>query len=135
MFAQVELQVGAKGKVLMVPTSAVIDSGTRRIVLIQRGEGRFVQVSRGFSYTFDMSKPVGSRIVSASLNGEALDPAKTYRIVTNKFIANGGDGFAVLAAAKGTRLDSGMLDIDVFVAFLRSGDLRTEVEGRIKRLN
>lgn len=41
MFAQVELQVGAKGKVLMVPTSAVIDSGTRRIVLIQRGEGRF----------------------------------------------------------------------------------------------
>lgn len=113
----------------------VIGTLEHGVSAIERGEGRFVQVSRGFSYTFDMSKPVGSRIVSASLNGEALDPAKTYRIVTNKFIANGGDGFAVLAAAKGTRLDSGMLDIDVFVAFLRSGDLRTEVEGRIKRLN
>jgi len=41
MFAQVELPVGAKGEVVTVPTSAVIDSGTRRIVLIQAGEGRF----------------------------------------------------------------------------------------------
>ncbi len=41
MFAQVELQVGAKTPVLTVPDSAVIDSGTRRIVLVQVGEGRF----------------------------------------------------------------------------------------------
>ena len=41
MFAQVELQVGAKTPVLAVPDSAVIDSGTRRIVLVQVKEGRF----------------------------------------------------------------------------------------------
>ena len=41
MFAQVELQVGAKAPVLTVPDSAVIDSGTRRIVLVQLEEGRF----------------------------------------------------------------------------------------------
>jgi len=41
MFAQVELPVGGKAKVLTVPLSAVIDSGTRQIVLIQRAEGRF----------------------------------------------------------------------------------------------
>ncbi|CAB1369038.1 efflux RND transporter periplasmic adaptor subunit [Denitratisoma oestradiolicum] len=41
MFAQVELPVAAKGSVVTIPTSAVIDSGTRRIVLIQAGEGRF----------------------------------------------------------------------------------------------
>lgn len=41
MFAQVELTVGGKAKVLTVPISAVIDSGTRRIVLVQRGEGKF----------------------------------------------------------------------------------------------
>ena len=41
MFAQVELQVGAKAPVLTVPDSAVIDSGTRRIVLVQAGAGRF----------------------------------------------------------------------------------------------
>jgi RND family efflux transporter MFP subunit len=41
MFAQVELGVGGKARVLAVPDSAVIDSGTRRIVLVQVGEGRF----------------------------------------------------------------------------------------------
>jgi membrane fusion protein, copper/silver efflux system len=41
MFAEVELPVGGKGKVLTVPISAVIDSGTRRIVLVQLAEGRF----------------------------------------------------------------------------------------------
>jgi RND family efflux transporter MFP subunit len=41
MFAQVEMPVLGEGDVLAVPTSAVIDSGTRMIVLVQRAEGRF----------------------------------------------------------------------------------------------
>lgn len=41
MFAQVELPVGGRSKVVTIPNSAVIDSGTRRIVLVQAGEGRF----------------------------------------------------------------------------------------------
>ena len=41
MFAQVELAVGAATPVLTVPDSAVIDSGTRRIVLVQTAPGRF----------------------------------------------------------------------------------------------
>ena len=41
MFSQVEVQVGGKAPVLAVPDSAVIDTGTRRIVLVQLQEGRF----------------------------------------------------------------------------------------------
>lgn len=41
MFAQVDLQAGSVSRVLSVPTSAVIDSGTRQVVLVQLGEGRF----------------------------------------------------------------------------------------------
>jgi len=41
MFAQMEMQVAAKGKVVTVPVSAVIDSGTRQIVLIEKAVGRF----------------------------------------------------------------------------------------------
>ncbi len=41
MFAQVELPVDTKRSVLTVPTSAVIDSGTRQIILVQAQEGRF----------------------------------------------------------------------------------------------
>ena len=41
MFTQVELSVGGKSPVLTVPDSAVIDTGTRRIVFVQVKEGRF----------------------------------------------------------------------------------------------
>ena len=41
MFAQVEISVIGEGKVLTVPVSAVIDSGTRQIALVQLAEGRF----------------------------------------------------------------------------------------------
>ena len=41
MFAQVELPVGTKGQVITVPVSAVIDSGTRQIVLVDQGAGRY----------------------------------------------------------------------------------------------
>ncbi len=42
MYASVELSAGADlGLVLVVPDSAVIDSGTRQVVLVERGEGRF----------------------------------------------------------------------------------------------
>ncbi|HCE10592.1 MAG TPA: efflux RND transporter periplasmic adaptor subunit [Oxalobacteraceae bacterium] len=41
MFAQVELAVTGRNHVVSVPVSAVIDSGTRHIVLVQAGQGRF----------------------------------------------------------------------------------------------
>jgi len=41
MYANVELAVGGHAKVATVPISAVIDSGTRQIVLIEKGAGRF----------------------------------------------------------------------------------------------
>ncbi|WP_374483084.1 efflux RND transporter periplasmic adaptor subunit [Zoogloea sp.] len=41
MFAQLELPVGGRQQVVTVPNSAVIDSGTRQIVLVAHGEGRF----------------------------------------------------------------------------------------------
>jgi Cu(I)/Ag(I) efflux system membrane fusion protein len=41
MFAQVELASGSGGKVVAVPVSAVIDSGVRKVVIVQLGEGRF----------------------------------------------------------------------------------------------
>ena len=41
MYAQVELSTAAHGPVLAVPRAAVIDSGERRVVLVQREPGRF----------------------------------------------------------------------------------------------
>lgn len=41
MFASVELATGKRDPVLSVPVSAVIDSGTRQVVLVRLAEGRF----------------------------------------------------------------------------------------------
>jgi len=41
MYAQVEFSPAGRGRVLTVSDSAVIDSGTRQVVLVQLGEGRF----------------------------------------------------------------------------------------------
>lgn len=41
MFARVEMRMAARASALTVPFSAIIDSGVRRIVFVQAGEGRF----------------------------------------------------------------------------------------------
>jgi Cu(I)/Ag(I) efflux system membrane fusion protein len=41
MYADVVFNVGGDEAVMAVPNSAVIDSGTRRVVLVAKGEGRF----------------------------------------------------------------------------------------------
>ena len=41
MYGSVVIRAGAAAPVLAIPDSAVIDSGTRRVVLVEKGEGRF----------------------------------------------------------------------------------------------
>ncbi len=53
MYAQVELASVGRSKVLTVPNSAVIDSGTRRIVLVQKAEGRFEPREVALGYRSD----------------------------------------------------------------------------------
>ena len=45
-----------------------------------------------------------------------VDPAATYRITVNNFLADGGDGFTVLP--EGTDRVGGQLDLDAFEAYL-----------------
>ncbi|MFF8845657.1 bifunctional metallophosphatase/5'-nucleotidase [Streptomyces sp. NPDC015127] len=79
---------------------------------------KILQVSKGFTYTLDLTKTGADRIVvsSVKLNGEAIDPAKTYRVAMNEFLAGGGDGFAVLK--EHTNKLVGASDLDVFNAYL-----------------
>ena len=41
MYAEVEIGTGAPAPVVAVPDDAVIDTGTRQVVILDRGEGRF----------------------------------------------------------------------------------------------
>ncbi|GGK91291.1 bifunctional metallophosphatase/5'-nucleotidase [Streptomyces flaveus] len=59
---------------------------------------KILQVSDGLTYTLDLTKTGADRVVadSVKLNGAAIDPAATYRVATNSFLAGGGDGFTTL---------------------------------------
>ena len=100
---------------------------------------RVMQSSNGLKYTWSASAPACSKIVDASFTptdvtvappvvtgpteiivsgGVLQNPAKTYRITVNNFMATGGDGFAVLLG--GTNVQGGAQDIDALVAYLAS---------------
>ncbi|MBH5335586.1 5'-nucleotidase C-terminal domain-containing protein [Streptomyces pactum] len=79
---------------------------------------KILQVSRGFTYTLDLTKAGADRIVTGSvrLNGEPIDPVKTYRVAMNEFLSGGGDGFPVLKEGRNKLV--GPSDLDVFNAYL-----------------
>ncbi|MFI7675804.1 ExeM/NucH family extracellular endonuclease [Actinophytocola sp. NPDC049390] len=53
-------------------------------------------VSSGFRYMYLPDNPAGQRITGMWLNDEPIDPAGTYRVTVNSFLAAGGDNFATL---------------------------------------
>ncbi|MEV8569430.1 bifunctional metallophosphatase/5'-nucleotidase [Streptomyces sp. NPDC051322] len=79
---------------------------------------KILQVSKGLTYTLDMTKTGADRVVTdtVKLNGKAIDPAATYRVGMNEFLAGGGDGFAALG--QGTNKLVGASDLDLFNAYL-----------------
>ncbi|KOT99115.1 5'-nucleotidase [Streptomyces sp. NRRL F-5755] len=79
---------------------------------------KILQVSKGLTYTLDLTRSGADRVVkdSVRLDGAPLDPAKTYRVAMNEFLAGGGDGFAVLKEGKDKYV--GPSDLDAFTAYL-----------------
>lgn len=78
-----------------------------------------LQVSQGLSYQWDEKRPVGSRLVPGSLkfNGAPVEDGKTYRVVANNFLAEGGDNIPEFA--KGTnRVDTQLVDLDALSEFI-----------------
>jgi len=87
--------------------------------------------SANFRFSFDKSKPAGQRIVAMSLNGKPIDPARTYRVAINNFLASGGDNFTLLASGRDP-VDAG-LDLDATEAYLATNP-RVPSLGRITDL-
>jgi Cu(I)/Ag(I) efflux system membrane fusion protein len=99
MFAQMELPVSAKGAVVTVPISAVIDSGTRQIVLIEQGEGRFEPREVKVGARSDAN----IEIIDGVKEGEKVVVAANFLIdaESNLKAAVGGFGSAAKEPAKG----------------------------------
>ena len=101
---------------------------------------RVMQISNGLSYSWSASAAPCSKIVDVVFTptdvtvtppvatgapefivaaGLVQNPAKTYRVTVNNFMATGGDGFAVLLG--GTSTLGGAQDIDALTAYFNAG--------------
>ncbi|MFD6340013.1 bifunctional metallophosphatase/5'-nucleotidase [Streptomyces sp. NPDC088147] len=85
---------------------------------VNEASPKILQISKGLTYTLDMTKTGAARVVtdSVKLDGTAIDPAKTYRVAMNEFLAGGGDGFPALGEGKNKLV--GPSDLDLFNAYL-----------------
>jgi 5'-nucleotidase len=131
-----DLETGAGGVVSFGQAQAVLPFGNTLVVLDITGaqlrsmleqqwdrpakDQYILQVSSSLSYAWDSTRPVGQRLVPGSLkvDGKPVEEGKTYRIVANNFLADGGDNFPALA--KGVnRKDTGMRDLDALIGYLK----------------
>jgi 5'-nucleotidase len=97
---------------------------------------RILQISKGFNYTWDNSKPNGERVLadSMSLNGQRIDPAQNYRVTVNNFLSVGGDGFTVLK--DGTAPQFGSYDADALYGYFGANSpVAPAPTNRIGRVN
>jgi 5'-nucleotidase len=103
------------------------------------GTARILSVSAGFTYTWDGAVPQATcdKVSNIAVGGVAVDPAATYRVTVNSFLADGGDRFFVLR--EGTNRAGGDLDLDAFEAHFagttEAAPLATPALDRITRVN
>ena len=118
--------------VTMTLTGAQIDD----LLEQQFDVNRILQISSGFTYTWDASEPVGSKVDPSTIkiNGAVVDAGTDYRVTVNSFLADGGDGFSVLV--DGTDRLGGEVDLDALVtSFGTNSPVPPGPQNRITRLN
>jgi 5'-nucleotidase len=102
-----------------------------------RGGGNVIlQVSDGFTYTWDSLAPIGSKvdITSIEIDGTPISALADYRVATNNFLVTGGDGFGVFTSC--TDPLGGEIDIDAFVAYFEANSpVAPGPQDRITRVN
>ncbi len=102
-------------------------------------DGRFPQVS-GIKFSFDSSKPVGSRIVEVTkLDGTAIaKDSKEYTLTTLDFIIYGGDGYLEVFSPAKAKVYGTLLDVfvDALKADMGAGKVTQlpVLEGRVKKV-
>ena len=81
---------------------------------------RILQISNGFSYAFDPKQPAGGRVDAASmmLAGKPVDPAASYRVTLNTYLALGGDGFTAFKGGRDPVV--GPYDDEALFAYLKA---------------
>jgi len=113
-----------------VDGATVVSALENGVSQYEEGAGRFAQVA-GMTYTIDPAAEVGSRISNVMVGGAPIDMAKVYGVVSNNYVRNGGDGYAMFKGAMNA-YDFGPDLADVTAEFLAAkGPFTPYTDGRI----
>jgi 5'-nucleotidase len=101
--------------VTMTLTGAQLDA-----VLEQQftGGNGILQVSHTLTYTRLAAAGPDGRVTNIKINGAPLDPAASYRVTVNNFLAEGGDNYTALR--QGVNRLGGDVDLDALVRYFES---------------
>lgn len=84
------------------------------------GGNGILQIPAALTYDRCNTLPAcaGNRVQNVRVNGVPLDPAATYRVTVNNFLADGGDGYSVFKG--GTNRHVGEIDLDALARYIKS---------------
>lgn len=127
-----ELPFGNRTVKLEVTGETIIAALEHGVSDVANAAGRFPQVS-GITFTADLTKPAGQRVSGVTVAGKPIDPAASYTLATNDYMAQGGDGYSALLSGKpllGVR-DGKLMANDVIAYITAKKMVAPKVEGRI----
>ncbi|HHX19771.1 MAG TPA: LPXTG cell wall anchor domain-containing protein [Clostridiaceae bacterium] len=115
-------------------------SGQDIIDALAFGAKSYPELAGGFPHVAGMTYTIltdaegkFSKIGEVKVGGEPIDPAKTYTLATNDFLASGGDGYDMFGGKEQVTLLGLMLDIfvDEIKALSKEGAFTVEKDGRL----
>jgi 5'-nucleotidase len=95
-------------------------------VLAAGGNTGAYPYAAGLRWTVDLNRPAGQRFSNLELKDAAgawapLNPAATYLVITNDFIADGQDGYTTFRSITGSRRENTFLDYaDSFLRYVQA---------------
>lgn len=72
----------------------------------------------GLSYTYDRSKPAGSRVQEILIGGKPLDTSAAYSAAMMDYLSIGGDGYTAFTG--GAHISTGPSDVDTLARYVAS---------------
>jgi len=113
-----------------VSGQTVVDALENGVSQMEEGAGRFPQVA-GMTFTVDPAAAAGARISDVRVGGAPIDLAKTYGVVSNNYVRNGGDGYKMFVNAENV-YDFGPDLADVKAEYMvKTGPYAPYKDGRI----
>ena len=97
-------------------------SGRELLAALEEGaSGGLLYPSAGTSYIIDTGRIPSHRVHNLVVAGKPVEADRMYTVTMNSYSASGGDKHVTLEKAKGTRQDTGIVDLSALIEYFKAG--------------